>query len=166
VATKPDRSSAGQLVDFVDEAVAWSETIGLRFLERDEREQLRRAAIELRHVQLPRLEEELAHTPHEDLEAAGFSPAQTEFKTAVARRTMRAAEEAIRPSPTRTSRRPSLELVGTAIEGIKEILGSIKGLSKWIEAFSEFVGLVGAGVKRAGAVGGFADRMRRRFLGR
>ena len=81
------------------------------------------------------------------MEAAGFSPWQGAFKLDLARRMMWTAERRPARFARLLPRRPSREQVGAAFDAVKEVLGSIKGLSKYLEAAGELVGVVGSAVK-------------------
>jgi len=86
---------------------------------------------------LPRANTELRGRDAEDFESACFSSEQAEYKLAAAERAM---TEAIEPTPTGwIAPTPILR----AVAKIKVILGSIKSLSKWLEALDELVSMTG-----------------------
>jgi hypothetical protein len=134
------------LVSFVQEVVEWTRPISFAYLDDEQLDLLDQAREEIEDVQLPVIEKLVLSAPEEDLEAAGFTGAQTAFKLASARRAMSdSAQRAESPWPVR--RKKALELLDFVVENVQIILGSLSSLSKWIEAAAELVGVVGSGVK-------------------
>ncbi len=136
------------LVSFVREVVEWTRPISFAYLDDEQLVLLDKARHEIEDVQLPAIEKQVLSAREEDLEAAGFTNAQTAFKLATARRAM--GETARRAeSPWSGRRKKVLELLDFVVENVQTILGSLSSLSKWIEAAAELVGVVGSGVKAA-----------------
>jgi hypothetical protein len=120
----------------------------------EERRQLASAVSELRGLQLARGKEELGGVDTEQWEARGFSRHQMEFKLAAAERAMQEAVEPSVPSGADRAMDEELERPGRrgrlrpsrilrAVGKIREVLASIKSLSKWLEALDEVVAMVG-----------------------
>jgi hypothetical protein len=138
--------SAEDLVSFVREVVDWTRPVSFAYLDDDQLALLDRARNEITAVQLPVIEKQVLSAREEDLEAAGFTDAQTAFKLASARRAMSdSARRAESPFPVR--RKKALEFLDFVVENVQTVLGSLSSLSKWIEAAAELVGVVGSGVK-------------------
>lgn len=149
------------LISFLREVVEWTHPISFAYLDSEQLDLLDEARSEIEDVQLPVIEKQVRSARNEDLEAAGFTDAQTAFKLASARKIMsettRCAE-----SPWPERRRKILELLDFVVENIQTILGSLSSLSKWIEAAAELVGVVGSGVKAAVAERGPIRRVLRK----
>lgn len=103
----------------------------------DERSSLRSAVAEFREVQLVTVVAELVELSPEDAVAAGFSPYQAEFKMTTAERAM---QEALEPT-ARGMLRPKRIL--RAIQKVRVVVASLKGLSRWLEALDELLAMVG-----------------------
>jgi hypothetical protein len=147
VAVQADWSASEHLSVFIDDLIDWTEEIGELHLERPDLNRLQQATAEIRATQVPALQAELREVDRTKFETAGFTESQAIFKTATARNAM--ARAANPPFYKRWSRKSVVEGVGVALEAVKEVLGSIASLSKWIEAAAELVGIVGSGVKAA-----------------
>lgn len=136
------------LIIFLREIVEWTRPISYAYLDDEQLVLLDEARSEIEDVQLPAIEKQIRSAREEDLEAAGFTDAQTAFKLASAREIMsETAGRAESPWPGR--RKKTLELLDFVVENVQTILGSLTSLSKWIEAAAELVGVAGSGVKAA-----------------
>jgi hypothetical protein len=101
-----------------------------------ERLDLIEALAELEDIQLERSKEDL-YEAREELIVAGFSDRQLNFKLGVADRAMTESQE-LAPSGWMTP-----TAIWRTVGKLKVVLGSLKGLSKWLEALDELVGMTG-----------------------
>ncbi len=162
MAIAADWSPTEDLIGFVEDVVAWTDPIGSTYLDRDQIAMLDAARVEIREVQVPAIRRELEQAGGEQLQAAGFSREQALFKMMMARRAMAATERRAQGRGPQLWR-PTREGLESAVGAIKEVLGSISSLSKWIEAVSELVGVVGSGVKSLAVEDGVVRRALRRL---
>jgi plasmid replication initiation protein len=118
-------------VAFLD-AVARTPSLGTE----TERLSLIEALAELAEIQLERSKADL-NAAREELIVAGFSDRQMNFKLGVADRAMEDTQE---PTPTGWM---APTAIWRTLGKLKVVLGSLKGLSKWLEALDELVGMTG-----------------------
>ena len=163
MATEAVWNPAEHVLAFINDLVEWAGRMGAVHLTEEESALLAAATSEFDTTQLPQLRRELQRADRDDFDAAGFSESQAVFKTSVARRTMENAERRSRGFFRWLKR--SGKALQVALDAVMEVLGSISSLSKWIEAAKELLGIVGSGIKSAGAKGGPLRHIRRWFKG-
>jgi hypothetical protein len=126
-----------RLVAFVDRVVlflarlAENPAVGTE----DERLLLKQAAAEFAELQAEQVRRDVLTGDQETFLPAGFSLRQTEFKLAVAERALEEAEERSAAGWVSPSR------VWRALGKVRIVLGSLKGISKWVEALDELVAM-------------------------